>query len=145
MIRLCSLAIWTSVLMSLANVGIPAETVVARHILAPNTIISAADVKLLSLKQSGDFSKLKSVIGQEVRMTLYTDQAIQTEDISLPTLVFRNQIVQINFASGGLNITASGRAMARGGLGDRIQVMNITSKSVLFGQVQQNGSILVIN
>jgi flagella basal body P-ring formation protein FlgA len=35
--------------------------------------------------------------------------------------------------------------MARGGLGDRIQVMNITSKSVLFGQVQQNGSILVIN
>ena len=83
--------------MSLANVGIPAETVVARHILAPNTIISAADVKLLSLKQSGDFSKLKSVIGQEVRMTLYTDQAIQTEDISLPTLVFRNQIVQINF------------------------------------------------
>ncbi len=78
-------------------------------------------------------------------MTLYTDQAIQTEDIGLPTLVFRNQIVQINFASGGLNITASARAMARGGLGDRIQVMNITSKSVLFGQVQQNGSILVIN
>lgn len=145
MIRLCYFLIWASISTILASIGVCAETVVARHILAPNTIISAADVKLLSAKRSGAFSKLQSVIGQEVRMTLYTDQAIQAEDIGPPTLVFRNQIVQINFASGALNITASARALARGGVGDRIQVMNINSKSILFGQVQQNGSILVIN
>lgn len=55
----------------------------------------------------------------------------------------RNQIVTILFRSGLIEIEAEGRALARGATGDRIRVMNNSSKVTVLGEVLSDGTILV--
>jgi flagella basal body P-ring formation protein FlgA len=58
-------------------------------------------------------------------------------------VVERNQIVPISFLSGGLAIKAEGRALARGGVGDVIRVMNLQSRTTVSGQIAPDGQVLV--
>ena len=68
---------------------------------------------------------------------------ILLDDIGRPALVTRNQIVQVHFRTNGLQIVTEGRALERGAIGDRLRIMNLSSRATLFGQVQDDGTILV--
>ncbi|MGB7240838.1 MAG: flagellar basal body P-ring formation chaperone FlgA [Sulfitobacter sp.] len=120
-----------------------ADTVVPSRTIRANTIISDRDVKIVAGISADGFERITDVIGQEARVALYAGRPIRVNDIGPPALVARNQIVLLLFSSMGLKISTEGRALERGGVGDLVRIMNLSSRSTLFGQVQSDGSVLV--
>lgn len=50
-------------------------------------------------------------------------------------------MVTLRYAANGLSIAAEGRALARGGEGDLLKVMNLSSRTIVTGRVAANGTI----
>jgi flagellar basal body P-ring formation protein FlgA len=49
----------------------------------------------------------------------------------------------LRYAAGPLAITTEGRALARGGAGDVIRVLNLSSRNTVTGRVQPDGAVSV--
>ena len=123
--------------------SVSADIVTPTRTLRPGSLISASDVTLKGGENLGAYDQLLDVVGQEARIALYAGRPIPFEGIGPPALIDRNQIVSLHFRAVGLNISTEGRALERGGVGDRVRIMNLSSRSILFGFVQADGSIKV--
>lgn len=136
MLRFCVITLlWT--------ISASAETLVAARVVPAQTVLSYADVTLSSDKVPGALTGNDNVIGLEARVTLYPGRAIRAGDIGPPTLVDRNQIVTLTYNAGGLGISTEGRALARGGAGDVIRVMNLSSRAVIAAEIYEDGTLHV--
>lgn len=133
------------VLFSLVAGHVFADGVVPTRTIRANAIISDTDVTIRSNVANSGYDRLVDVIGQEARVVLYPGKPIGVDDIGPPALVSRNQLVRVLFSSQGLEIQTEGRALERGAIGDRVRIMNLSSRATLFGQVQADGSIKVTN
>ena len=122
---------------------VAADVVTPTRTLRPGTLITLQDLKIRDGVQSGAFDRLTDVVGQEARVALYAGRPIPFDAVGPPAIVNRNQIVPLRFRTSGLTITTEGRAMERGGIGDRIRIMNLQSRATLFGLVQADGTIKV--
>ncbi len=120
-----------------------AESLVAARAIMGSTIVSEADLRPSNRTYEGALSDPSAAIGREARVTIYAGRPIRAGDLRPPALIERNDIVRLRYRYGGLNIEADGRALDRGAAGDRISVMNLTSRSTLTGEVQQNGYVEV--
>lgn len=129
--------------MLLIGSSVWADSVVPKRTIRANQIINERDVELSSDAPKGGFSRLSDVIGQEARVVLYAGRPVSIDDVGPPAIVTRNQIVTVFFETNGLHIHTEGRALERGAVGDRIRIMNLSSRTTLFGQVQSDGSIEV--
>ena len=83
------------------------------------------------------------VIGLETRIAVFQGQPILQKNLGPAAVIERNQSVQLAFQSGTLTILSDGRALERGGVGDRIRVMNIASRSTITGVIAADGSVYV--
>ena len=120
-----------------------AETLVAARTIRPNELISARDLELTDQTVPGTLSDPNMAIGQEARTALYAGRPIRPEDIGRPAVVNRNEIVSLVFVGDGLRISTEARSLGRGGIGDRIRVMNLSSRASVFGKIQPDGSVVV--
>ena len=120
-----------------------AESVVPVRTLRANTIIEVDDLDVRPASVPGSFESPENVVGLESRIALYAGRPIRFDDVGPPAIVNRNQVVDLVFMQGGLRISAEGRALGRGGVGDRIRVMNLASRAALFGTVSSDGSVRV--
>lgn len=134
----------TAIMLCMATLA-AADAVTPSKTIRADTIITEADVQPLPGSHANAYEDVADVIGQEARTTLYAGRPILFNDVGPPALVMRNQIIQIQFNSGGLTIMTEGRSLERGGVGDRVRIMNLSSRSTLFGQVQPDGSVKVFN
>ncbi len=120
-----------------------ADTVVPTRTIRPHTVLTQADVILRSGGQPQGFDRISDVVGLESRVVLYPGRPIAKDSVGPPAIVDRNQIVRVSFSSDKLMITTEGRVLERGGVGDLVRVMNLTSRTTLFGRVRSDGSIAV--
>lgn len=130
-------------ILALMPISSVADIVVPTRTIRAATIISEIDVTLKPGGTPNAFDRLEDVTGQEARTTLYAGRPIRLDDIGPPALIERNQIVSLRFQSKGLVITTEGRSLQRGGIGDRIRIMNLSSRATLFGQIEPDGSVRV--
>lgn len=137
MIRLALLALLATTHFASADIVLAAKTMRA------HTLLTESDLKVSDGDLPGTYIAIEDLIGQETRVVLYAGRPIRIDDIGPPALVDRNQIVVLLYTIGGLTIATEGRSMARGGLGDRIRVMNLSSRSTVNGTIQANGSVSV--
>ena len=115
---------------------VQAEVVLAARTLRAGTPITAADIGVSpDAAPLGAASQPDQAIGQEARVTLYAGRPIPLSGLAPPALVERNQLVTLIFRRGGLDIRADGRALGRGAAGDEIRIMNLGSRSTIFGTV----------
>lgn len=119
-----------------------ADRLVAAQTIPARSIIDASDLRFEEDPAAVAIDP-ELVIGQETTITLYSGKAIRLDDLRAPTRVERNQIVTIFYRNGLVEIEAEGRALARGATGDRIRVMNNSSKATVLGKVLPDGTILV--
>lgn len=133
---------WSLAFMLVAKV-VAADVVTPTRTLRPGTLITLQDLTVRDGQQMGAFDRITDVAGQEARVALYAGRPIPFEAIGPPAIVNRNQIVPLSYQASGLRITTEGRAMERGGVGDRIRIMNLQSRATLFGLVQADGTIKV--
>ena len=120
-----------------------AETVIAKHTIRAQQIIAASDLVLANGVTPGAASKLDQVAGQEARRIIYAGRPVTLTDIGPPALVERNEIVSLAYRVSGLTIKTEGRALGRGGLGDRIRVINLDSRASVNGVIDQTGTVWV--
>ena len=138
-------------LLTLALICLPihvhpaaAQTVASNHTIRSKSIIIKADLIVLATSQPGPFQDPDQVAGMEARAILYPGRPIRKGDIGPPAVIERNQIITLVYAKGALRITAEGRALARGGIGDRIKVMNLASRATITGVITDPGIIKVM-
>ena len=129
--------------LSLLPTALLADIVVPSRTIRPAAIITAQDVTVRSGSRNDSFDRVEDVIGQEARIALYPGRPIPFDAIGPPAIISRNQIVEMRFEGRGILISTEGRALERGGVGDRVRIMNLTSKSVMFGYVEPDGTISV--
>ena len=84
-----------------------------------------------------------AAIGQETRKVIYAGKPILAGDLGPSAIVERNQIIPLAYSLGGLSILTEGRALARGGVGDVIDVMNLASRNKVTGQIGPDGVVRV--
>ncbi|UWQ04885.1 flagellar basal body P-ring formation chaperone FlgA [Aliiroseovarius crassostreae] len=135
---------WRFVLaLLLLPTAIQADTVLAARTMRANSILTAADLTVTTGDIPGTYVSMEELVGQETRSVLYAGRPIRLNDVGPPALVDRNQIIILIYETGGLRIAAEGRALARGGIGDRVRVMNLSSRSTITGTIQPDGSVSV--
>jgi len=120
-----------------------AESVVATRPIRAQTVLTAEDVTLVAAQIDGALTDISAVLGQEARVTIYAGRPVRAADLGPPTMVDRNQIVPLTYRTGGLSITTEGRALARGGVGDVIRVMNLASRTTVSGLIGPDGAVVV--
>lgn len=136
---------WILLLAVCLGTEVLAESVVPTRTIRANAIIAEFDVTTKSAHVKNGFDRALDVIGQEAKTTLYAGRPILFDDVGPPALVTRNQIVLLRFETAGLVITTEGRSLERGGIGDRVRIMNMDSRATLFGQIRADGSVHVKN
>ena len=143
-----------AILLGLALLAVPAgaqipatpagaQTLVATRTLKAQSIIGPGDVVAVAAVIPGTLSDPGDVLGQEARVTLFAGRPIRPGDVGPPASVERNQIVVLRFQAGGLDILAEGRALARGGTGDVIRVINQSSRNTVSGLIDADGTVRV--
>ncbi len=132
-----------SLLLVLTSAPVFAETLLAARTIRAQAIIGPDDISRVEAAVPGALSDPAKVVGMEARVVLYAGRPIRPGDVGPPAIVERNSIVPLVYRSGGLTITAEGRSLGRGGVGDSVRVMNLGSRSTVSGVVARDGSVHV--
>lgn len=130
-------SVWAGV--CLADIVVPVST------LRSNSVIGPEDITVIEGNVNGAIADAGDILGLETRVTLYAGRPIFPNDVGPPAIVNPNQLITLVFRGQSLRIVVDGRALGRGGVGDRLRVMNLSSRSTLFGTVQNNGTVLIEN
>ena len=133
---------WRLCLM-LAAGPVFADSLVATRPIRAMAMITAEDVTLVAAEIDGALTDVASAVGQEARVVIYPGRPLRAADLGPPAIVERNQIVPLTYRSGGLAILTEGRALARGGVGDVIRVMNLSSRATVTGLIGPDGLVAV--
>ena len=120
-----------------------ADALVTNRIIKAGQVIVAADLSVVDADIPGTATDMSQVVGQEARVALYPGRPIQADQFGPPALVFRNQLVSLSFVTETLAISTEGRALARGGVGDVISVLNLSSRTTVQGRIMPDGSVRV--
>lgn len=134
-----------SLLFILLGGFVSAEALVATRIIPANTIISAEDIVFRDLNVPGASIDPDAVIGMEARKSIFAGRPIFSNDVGMPAVVERNQIIELVFKSNGLLIKTDGRALDRAGPGDLVRVMNLSSRSIVIAGIDERGVGFVRN
>ncbi len=120
-----------------------AQTVVAVNPVRAQNVITAADIDIVETDIPGAVQDPAAAIGQEARINLYPGRPIRLSDIGPPAILERNQLVVMIYDIGALTITVEGRALDRAGIGERVRVMNLDSRTTVTGIVKPDGTVEV--
>ena len=121
-----------------------AAEVTATITLQRGHIIERADIKLSPEHTPNSADIMARYVGQEMRRTIYAGARLSPSHVNRPTLVRRNSRVNMIYRIGRLEMTATGRAMDEGGVGDIIPIMNLESKLRVHGEILADGNIEVM-
>ena len=126
-------------------VAVPAlaDSVVATRTIRAHSLLSAEDMTLVAMDIPQALTNTAAAIGQETRVAIYAGKPIQAAHIGPSAIIERNQIVSLSYSAGGLTILTEGRALARGGVGETIEVMNLTSRTKVAGLIGPDGVLRV--
>jgi flagellar basal body P-ring formation protein FlgA len=116
-----------------------ADTLLAARTIPAQSIITAEDLVASAQVIPGTLSDPASIIGMETRVALYAGRPIRQGDVGFPAVVDRNQIIMLSYQHNGLAISTEGRALGRGGVGDLIRVMNLSSRATVTARIGPDG------
>lgn len=121
----------------------PADIIVAARTIRAQSVITSQDIAVKPGQIAGIAAQPSEVIGQETRVAVYAGRPLRLADIGPPAVIERNQIVPLIYEYGGLHIVAEGRSLTRAGAGERVRVMNLTSRATVTGRTGPNGRVFV--
>jgi flagella basal body P-ring formation protein FlgA len=90
---------------------------------------------------SGIPTKIDEVKGMQARRTLSAGQAFRSDDVRRPIVITKGQTVTMEFEEPGVELSAMGRAMSEGGVGDTVTVQNPASYRMISGIVTAPGTV----
>ncbi len=107
------------------------RVVVPNHDIARGATIAETDLVYGTIPASNVFSgvvtSMDELTGMETRRMLRAGEIVRVDDVRHPILVTKGSIVTMSFEAPGVVLTASGRAMSEGGMGDTVTLQNPAS------------------
>ena len=122
------LLIWGLLLCWPAFGGV--RVVVPGHDIARGTTLAESDLAYATVVNDvmgGTATTMNDLVGMQARRTLRAGETLRLEDVRHPVVVAKGSTVTMTFEAPGLVLTASGRAMSEGGVGDTVTVQNPAS------------------
>lgn len=122
--------------------------VVSRRALVRGQTLGADDLAIdevdTTTLHKAYFTRIEDVVGLRSKRSVAAGATLHAGLLDREQLVRRGSQVEIVAASGGLQVSMRGKALADGGRGDRIRVENLKSGRVITGTVTGHGVIQVI-
>ena len=119
--------------------------VVPSHDIARGETISESDLTFTTVDgaalMSGVPTKMDEVKGMQTRRMLIAGQPFRAEDVRRPIVVSKGQTVTMQFLAPGVELTAMGRAMSEGGVGDTVTIQNPVSYRMIAGTIVAPGTV----
>jgi len=119
--------------------------VVPSHDIARGETISEGDLTFATVDgsalMSGVPTRIDEVKGMQARRMLSAGQAFRADDVRRPIVITKGQTVTMQFAAPGVELTAMGRAMSEGGVGDTVTVQNPVSYRMIAATVVAPGTV----
>ena len=119
-----------------------ADRMTAGQILTESDIVMKK-LPLDKMKRKTASLSTADLVGKEVRRTIDAGKIITADDIRSRIMVAKGKLITLSFRKGGILLSAQGKALENGGLGDTVRVMNTQSKSVVQGTVTGPETVVV--
>ena len=120
--------------------------IVAKRIEA-GTVIGESDLDTMTVGADRLGPELvrskQDLIGKEAKRALPQGATIATRDLQAAQLVKRGALVTMIVERGELRITAKGRALADGAVGQTVRVLNLQSNKTVEGVIDASGDVHV--
>lgn len=130
-----------------AHIEVWGDVIVAAKPLARRQPLAHDDIKIkrmnLSRVPKNAMLGKDQVIGNRTTTAIAPNAVICTDDIEMPPAVRRGDVIQLVAESPMLRITTKGVAKDKGAVGDRIRVLNIRSKKVIYAQIMDQSTARV--
>ena len=111
-----------------ADAGV--RIVVPTHDIPRGATIAPSDLTFGTVADnvpSGTATSTSDLVGLQSRRVLRAGESMRLDDVRKPTLVVKGSTVTMIFEVPGITLTAVGRAMSEGGMGDTVTVQNPAS------------------
>ncbi len=130
-----------------AKVEVWGSVVVTRKPLGRYKPITEDDIVLQTMDlanlPSNVLTDPEAVLGKRTKRAIGARVPLRADVIELPPLVKRGDLVMIILESKGLKITARGLVKKKGRFGERIPVVNVDSKKVIYARVIDSNTVKV--
>ena len=133
------------------------EVPVINHSMSKGEVISLKDLSWIKIRQNNlrrdTITSVNQIVGMASKNSLRTNQFISPNDIQHPQLVQKGALVTMILKNGGLMLSAQGRAVEGGSIGDVIHVSNTHSNTIIEAvidgpnhvNIMQNNAIAMAN
>lgn len=115
--------------------------------LGPGDVIGAADIQLARLHANAvraDVALVPAqVVGMALRHPVGPGAPLLLADLARPQAVQKGESVQMQLQSPGISVSAQGVAMDSGAVGERVRVLNVSSRAVVEAEVLSSGHVRV--
>ncbi len=117
--------------------------VVPSHDIPRGVTISDSDLsyQMVSTAQQGTATSMNDLVGMESRRFLHAGETVRRDDVRHPVVVTKGSLVTLTFEAPGITLTATGKAMSEGGVGDIVTVLNPVSYRQVSGTVTAPGTV----
>lgn len=121
------------------------KAVVAKRRLQRHEIIGKDDLEIQTIRIRRKHQLFETdpdaLIGKRMRRSLKKGGVIRLDHVEDAPMIFRGDSITITLKIRGLEITTLGKAAEDGFQGERIKVVNLDSKKIVFGEVIGHGRV----
>lgn len=115
--------------------------------LPAGTVLRAEDVRVARVHASAVRGEVirgaEQAVGMQLKRQVAAGQPIETNDLSAPLMVQRGTTVQLQLLAPGLSLQGKATAMESGAVGERIRVMNPSSRAIVEAEVIGPASVRI--
>ncbi len=121
------------------RIVVPARDILRGEVLGESDL-TYADVAGAGLASS-TVTKFETLTGMQTRRALRAGESLRPDDVRRPVVVTKGQTVTMTFTAPGVELSAMGRAMSEGGMGDTVTVQNPVSFRMVMATITGPGTV----
>ena len=114
-----------------ARAGVNVEVLTYARSLAAGDVIQPEDVIWASVQShlapAGAPQDAEAVIGLEAKRALRAGTPVGPRDLASPQVIARNDMVEVAYVAGGVELTVTGKATRNASAGEAVPVLNVQS------------------
>jgi flagella basal body P-ring formation protein FlgA len=124
-----------------AQIELPPMVLVANRPLRREEILTEGALEFAPVPQrsSSDTSKYytdpKQLVGMQLKRSVSTGLPISSDVVGLPTIIARNEMIEVESVSGGVSVRTMARSMGSGAVGELIDIEVIPTKQRMLATV----------
>jgi flagella basal body P-ring formation protein FlgA len=105
------------------------RVVVPAHDIMRGQTIADGDLayQMVTSAQPGVVTSMNNLDGMEARRVLRAGETVRADDVRRPVVVTKGSLVTMTFEAPGITLTATGKAMSEGGVGETVTIVNPVS------------------